>query len=182
MSAIVNIQCGILTVDRSGPLDDSAKFPGLRPVDGHLDVIDTEIVSMCLTSAAGIHLAAGWMQGLFRHSYGAVAEKAGDPTIGESFFDVYFRVETPMGTLWNHAPMRVQADITCAPPAGKYIHITGCVALYDAEFGGNHVANLVEAIHTVNVPAAPAWGIVALASLMAAAAALAILRRAQNRA
>ena len=37
-----------LMIARTGPLDDSNYFPGLRPVDGHLDVIDTEIVEMCL--------------------------------------------------------------------------------------------------------------------------------------
>lgn len=95
---IVLNPCGVqtpLVIDRSGPLDDSHNFPGLRPVDGHLDVIDTEILSMCLTGS-GFTLRAGLGQGgVINRSLGAVAEKVGDPTVGESFFDVFFVVETP---------------------------------------------------------------------------------------
>ena len=52
----------LLVVDRSDPLDDSSNFPGLRNADQHLDVIDTEIVSMCLTNGL-VTLRAGNGQG-----------------------------------------------------------------------------------------------------------------------
>ena len=40
---------GKTTIFRSNAMDDSNFFPGLRPVDGHLDVIDVEIVALELT-------------------------------------------------------------------------------------------------------------------------------------
>jgi hypothetical protein len=86
----------LLIVDRSDPRDDSQNFPGLRPVDGHLDVIDTEIISMCLTGE-GVTLRAGAGQqqgpGLLAHSLGAIAEEAGDSTLADSFFDVFFEAD-----------------------------------------------------------------------------------------
>src|SRR3989338_4378469 len=39
---------GPTTIFYMGPFDDSSLFPGLRPVDGHLDVIDTEMLSLSL--------------------------------------------------------------------------------------------------------------------------------------
>src|SRR3990170_7935425 len=39
---------GPVNISRTIPLDDSGNFPGTRPVDGHLDVIDTEILEMSL--------------------------------------------------------------------------------------------------------------------------------------
>lgn len=41
-------QSGDLVVGQSDPLDAPAFFPGLRPIDGHPDVIDAEIEYMCL--------------------------------------------------------------------------------------------------------------------------------------
>lgn len=165
-----------LQVQRSGPLDDSARFTGLRPVDGHLDVIDTELLSMCLTDGGGLYLRAGYGQGgIINHSYGAIAEDAGDPAYAESFFDVYFEVTLPpsMGgmTLYNQQPLRISQVIGCAPPKATYIHPTDCLALWtDPHLGsGVHVANLVSAEHCVNEPCIPTvteWGLIVMTLLL----------------
>ena len=97
-----------LKILRSNPMDDSMIFPGLRVVDGHLDVIDTEIISMCLKSETGFTMTAGaglGHGGVLAPSYGAIAELAsGGPDYpAESFFDIFFEVEIPDGTfLYNH--------------------------------------------------------------------------------
>lgn len=148
----------LLIVDRSAPLDDSVNFPGLRPVDGHLDVIDTEIVEMCLTGG-GVTLIAGNGQGqgdVLASSLGAIAEQSDDEMQADSFFDVFFEVELRGGThLYNQTALRVsvgQDGITCVPPQANYIHPTGCLPLFDSPTvgQGTHVANLVDAEHKVN--------------------------------
>ncbi|MFH0980691.1 MAG: hypothetical protein V2A79_04025 [Planctomycetota bacterium] len=66
---------GPTTILRSGPQDDSVYFPGTRPIDGHRDVLDTEIVSLNLTGG-GATLIAGAGQGdiPLAASWGAIAE------------------------------------------------------------------------------------------------------------
>jgi len=147
----------LLRINRSGPRDDSQNFPGLRPVDGHRDVIDTEIILMCLTGN-GVTMKAGLGQGnIISRSLGAIAEKVADNKLADSFFDVYFEVDLGGGMfVYNHEPLRMQVGpegITCAPPNNStYAHPTGCVWLFtDPRPGmGQHVANLVSAQHFVN--------------------------------
>jgi len=158
-------------INRSAPRDDSQNFPGLRPVDGHLDVIDTEIISMCLTGG-GYTLRAGLGQGgVISRSLGAVAEQPGNPTLAESFFDVFFEVQTPQGPLYNQTPLRLAAVINCVPPKAAYIHPTGCLPLFTSPIPGQgmHVANLVTAQHNVNIPITPTlteWGLIILVLLI----------------
>jgi hypothetical protein len=144
------IMFGPVQVHRSSPLDDSVQFPGTRPMDGHLDVIDTEIISMHLTGG-GIILTAGAGQGqggVLAASLGDIAEKIGDPAKGESFFDVFFEVDLGGGNYaYNHVPLRVQTPVTCIPPFHEYIHVQDCIELYSAPTGGTHIANLVAPIH-----------------------------------
>jgi hypothetical protein len=150
----------LLVIDRSGPRDDSQHFPGLRPLDGHPDVIDTEIISMCLTRN-GFTLRAGAGRqhgpGVLAPSLGAIAEQPGHPTLADSFFDVFFEVELPPGFpvqfLYNQTALRVTATIDCAPPEAEYVHPTDCIPLYTSPIPGQgmHVANLVSARHEVNV-------------------------------
>ena len=145
-------------VDRSEPRDDSMNFPGTRPIDGHLDVIDTEIVSMCLTGLAGdgavVTLTAGLGIGVvISPSLGAVAEQPGDPTSADSFFDVFLKVTRPGFIGYNQTAARFQTDptgIDCIPPRALYIH-QGCLELFDSPMPeGTHVANLVGAVLLMN--------------------------------
>ena len=147
--------CAILVINRSDPLDDSANFAGLRAVDGHLDVIDTEIVSMCLTGG-GVTLVAGAGQGqgaVLAPSLGAIAEQPGDNEVAESFFDVFFEVDLGGGAYaYNQTALRIQIDINCVPPQAEYLHPTGCLELYTSPVPGQgiNVANLVSAEHHVH--------------------------------
>ncbi|UCG33974.1 MAG: hypothetical protein JSU68_04920 [Phycisphaerales bacterium] len=143
---------GPVTVLRAIPLDDSVYFPGTRPIDGHLDVIDTEIVQMELTGWGGEVLKAGLFQGngnVLVATLGNIAEKTTDNAIGESFFDVYFEIYVPdLGYLYNHAAMTLSSEIDCVPPeVGIYVHEIGCIDLYDDPVGGTLIAKLVSPNH-----------------------------------
>ena len=161
-----------LTITRSGPLDDSMNFPGLRPVDGHLDCIDTEIIQMCLTGG-GFKLIAGaglGQGGVLAPSKGAIAELAVSPPDfpAESFFDVFFEVEIPGGVfLYNQTPLKIETVIFCVPPDdATYLHPTDCIPLYTSPLPGlgEHMANLTRAEHSVNPGPAPVedstWGVI----------------------
>jgi hypothetical protein len=148
------IMAGPAYVEKIGPLDDSVHYAGTRPIDGHLDVIDTEIFLMRLSGVGPTPsnnvLFAGFKHGL-EPSYGYIAEDPVDPFVGQSLFDVFFRAELPGGmVVYNHKPHRMTDDITCVPPKGPYESDPACLPLYDRPFGDPaavHVANLVTAIH-----------------------------------
>ncbi len=160
---LIMVPCGApddkLLINRSGPLDQSAFFPGIGTNDGHLDVIDTEIISMCLVGG-GVTLKAGLGSGsgVIFPSNGVIEENSVDPNKALSFFDVFFEVSGPVpggGPLYNHEPLRIQADpdITCVPPKANYFHPTGiCIDLWDDPNPGQGTvwARLVEAEHMVN--------------------------------
>lgn len=146
----------LLIVNRSSPRDDSSNFPGLRSLDGHLDVIDTEIVSMSLTGG-GVTLTAGGglgQGGVLRQSLGAIAEQPGDPETADSFFDVFFEVDLGGGMyLYNQSEAVIESVIDCVPPRATYIKPPGvCLPLYTSPIPGQgtHIANLVTGRHIVN--------------------------------
>ena len=166
----------LLVIHRSDPRDDSQTFPGTRPVDGHLDVIDTEIIEMCLTGE-GVTLKAGLGQGgVITKSLGATAEKVTDDLWAESFFDVFFEVDLGGGMLvYNQTPLRVEADIDCVPPQATFLSEPVCLPLYTSPIPGEgmHVANLITADHLVNPPPIPTltqWGLVGLMLVLLAIA------------
>jgi len=142
---------GITLVERSNALDDSIFYPGTRPIDGHFDVIDTEIVSMNLSglgASAGWTILAGVNQGL-SSTTGNIAEKViVDPDWWvESFFDVVFKVDgTPFGTLHNLDALRVESTLDRVPPLVGTDFIAnltpygGALPLFDSN--GTYVANL----------------------------------------
>ncbi|MCK4660445.1 MAG: hypothetical protein KAV82_13065 [Phycisphaerae bacterium] len=143
------VMIGPVTIQRSDPLDDSVQFPGLAEIDGHLDVIDTEILYMSLESG-GYTLIAGADLGAvpLAESLGAIAEQPDDPLLADSFFDVYFEIELDDGTLaYNQDPLHVDSVIDCVPPNTTYIHPVGCIPMYDSPTGGTWIANLVTADH-----------------------------------
>ncbi|MCG8460572.1 MAG: hypothetical protein MI919_30190, partial [Holophagales bacterium] len=114
---------GPAEVERSGPLDDSGHFPGSAPVDGHLEVLDTELLSM--NGFCGDNqLEIGQQYGL-PPSFGAIVESPVDPTSACSFFHNYARFTLPDDglVLYNHDPFLVVAGITGVPPENtQYYH------------------------------------------------------------
>jgi hypothetical protein len=146
---LVMVLYGSLSVQRTDPLDDSNNYPGTRPVDGHRDVIDTEILSMNLTGG-GATLVAGFGLGTIPlgHSRGTTAERPTDQNLADSFFDVFFEVTVSGNHLYNQTPLRMRNDgILCAPPGSLYAHPDGCIPLYTSPVPGQGVlvANLVSA-------------------------------------
>ena len=123
-------------------------------VDSH-KAIPTEIVNMVLSDGpnGAIKLIAGQSAAPeLRRSLGAIVEFQGNDSLALSFFDVFFKIVTPMGTLYNHEPLRIQADIDRVPPVAVYQHIFDslfCIGLYDSPDPGQGTkrANLVKAEH-----------------------------------
>jgi hypothetical protein len=155
MNITVQGQCGTLLVTRSDPRDDSVNFPGTRPVDGHMDVIDTELITMCITGE-GLTLRAGFEQGSqpLAHSYGTIAEDPTDPATGISTFEVFFEVDLGGGNfVYNQTPLQLaDSSITCVPPEAVYAHLEAdCVPLYTDPTPGEGIliGNLVTASHGV---------------------------------
>jgi hypothetical protein len=161
----------LLIVWRSEARDISEHFPGVGDVDGTNDVIDTEILSMCLTGNSPFGqftLRAGQRQGL-PPSLGAIIQRDDDDELAESFFEVFFMVETPFpfGPLYNQTPVTIIANIDCVPPQAGYIKPEGCIPLVDGQ--GIHRMNLVTANHSVNCPCIPTlteWGMIIFAVLL----------------
>jgi hypothetical protein len=144
------VMSGPVQVQRSHSLDDSNNYPGTRPVDGHRDAIDTEIISMSL-AGSGYTLVAGVGRGdiALGASKGCIAEQPGNPNVADSFFDVFFEVSNGSNHLYNQTPLRISAGIICVPPGSNYEHFQGCIPLYTSPIPGQgvHVANLVTANH-----------------------------------
>ncbi|MFH1110199.1 MAG: type II secretion system protein [Planctomycetota bacterium] len=144
------VMAGPLSISRSAPRDDSSQFPGLRPVDGHLDVIDTEMLFMRLDSnGVTIRAGAGTSLGApIRPSLGAIAELPANPAMADSFFDVFVEIQMPTGGfLYNQAPLWMRSEINCVPPDANFLHAVGCVKLFTSPIPGQglHVANLASA-------------------------------------
>ena len=118
-------------------------------VDGHPDVIDTEIVSMSL-SGGGIVLRVGdEASATIPSSLGTVVE-TGDPAVAESFFDLFVELEVGGLQLYNHAPFRLRTDITLMPPQATYLEVTQCVPLFDDPTSGIQIGALVFAVYSAN--------------------------------
>ena len=107
-----------------------------------------------------------------QHSLGYVVEKPDDNTLGCSFFDVFFKIVTPYGPLYNQVPLRLEATIDQVPPSVTFAP-TGniCIGLFTSPMYGDGmlVANLVEAQHTVNpqgIPTLSQWGLIILSLVM----------------
>jgi hypothetical protein len=175
---------GPVTISRSAPLDDSAQHPGLRPIDGHLDVIDTEIISMQLTGG-GATLRAGHGATVHpdvEHSYGAIAELGGDPRLAESFFDVFFEIDLGGGLYgYNHTPLYLRDEIiTCVPPMTILggTPIPEPISIFTDPVGGDEIARLVmNPLHAGFVPTVSAWGLAVMALLVVTAATVVMIRR-----
>jgi len=172
---------GPTTVNRSNPKDILVVIGNdtLARVDGHFDVIETEIISMDLVSEndsikmiAGSGLGQG---GLLLPSIGYIIEDPSDDTKGLSIFFVYVEIEiiTATGTfyLYNHDSLLIASEIIEVPPLySDYVHgvfspTLLCLKLYTHPFAGTWVANLIDATHTP-VPTLPQWGLLIFAMLL----------------
>lgn len=145
---------GPTSIYRGGPVDAIVGHPRLGNVgtiDGHMDVIETEIISLTLTGG-GITVRAGDGTGNLLndgplYSPGALQEKPADSFRADSFFDVWFELDTPSGTLHNLQPLRLESTIDRVPPIGfSYTHaIPNPIGLFDQY--GIERARLVDAVH-----------------------------------
>lgn len=112
--------------------------------------IRTEIDSMVLTCGAYTLVAGKSADPKLKPSVGAIVELEANDALACSFFDVFFKLVTPGGTLYNHTPLRIQSIIDRVPPAAGYEHIFDslfCIGLYTLPDSGMRIANLVEAVH-----------------------------------
>ena len=117
---------------------------------GHFDTIDTEMLSMELSGSSPLlgelRLRAGADAGVSIPTLGLIQE-LGDPLVVDSFFNVFFEVDTPLGTLHNNIPMQVRADIEQVPPFLVGYQSQNSVQLLDA--GNNPTGISIESVvHT----------------------------------
>lgn len=176
---------GVAVIQHADPSDDSQNYPGTRPVDGHLDVIDTEILSMSLTGGGGI-IVAGEGQGqggVLPASPGVIAEDQSDPTLAESFFDCYFEAYVAGVYVYNHDPIRLQASIDRFPPFGQSFSFSGCVPVYDSPYPGqgNQLGNIISIEFTIqqptDIPTLSEWGASIMCLLILLVGTIAVVRR-----
>ncbi len=148
---------GDAVIERSAPIDRSINFPDPNDCDGsscglvdaHLDVIDTEIVSMSLTGG-GVVLRVGDDASVsIPNSLGTVVEN-GDPALADSFFEVFLELEVGGVLFYNHSPVKLKAETQCQPPEATYMELTQCVPLFDQPFGGVQTAAVVFAEYNTN--------------------------------
>lgn len=124
---------GATMIQRTGALDDSIQFPGTNPVDGHLDVIDIEIIQMQLVSVGPLlpTVRVGSNFGL-PATRGMIFEIPTDPIYPESFFDVFIEIDLPGGvTLHNQTPFRMDSVLDQWPSNAPYSWL-GELELFDA--------------------------------------------------
>lgn len=139
--------------------DDARDTPD--PLDpGHSNHVDVEIVSMNLTGNApgvgpvalrsGDSVANGMSDGpLF--TGGTIIEATDDPSLADSFFDIFFEVEISAYalTIFNKQPLQVSGRIDRIPPVGFAYVSLGAVELYDAANpDGPAVARMDNAVYT----------------------------------
>jgi hypothetical protein len=151
---------GPTTIVRQSVSDTSTNFPGFSgsSLDAHLDVIDTEIVALSLTSTGGpnIVLTAGTgltPGGVFlTPSLGVIVDDAGDPALALSHFELFFELDItsliPGLYLYNHDPHIMEAIIDGVPANGTHLPPAGNTLLYDAPVGGNLIGQILSSSHT----------------------------------
>ena len=98
---------GPTTIVRQDASDVSLNFPGFNGsvLDGHLDVIDTEIVALSLTGGpfvltAGQGLTPGGV--ILAPSLGVIVEEPGDPTLALSHFELFFEIDATAPVSYTH--------------------------------------------------------------------------------
>lgn len=150
---------GSMRVNRSDALDDSAAFPGTSTVDGHLDVIDTEIVSLSLSDGALATVVAGegyGVHGALGASKGAIVEQAADSSLGDAFFNLFVEATYQGTTIYNHDPIPLVAVEDGVPSDASYAAPGSiCIGGYTNPSGGTQLGNIVGVSYVVTPPGAP---------------------------
>jgi hypothetical protein len=136
---------GLTTIFRGNPVDaiiGHTILGNVGTVDGHLDVIETELLSMTLTGG-GLTIIAGDGVGNLAsdgplRSPGAIVENP-DTTTAVSFFDIFFELQgLPFGPLRNKTSLLMQNDaIPFVPPLFFTYGCRSCpIGLFDAGSDG----------------------------------------------
>ena len=138
----------------SDPLDCDLGGPTLitraAVAQGALDSIQTEIVAMNLTGICG-GVVVTVRESTTRDSLGLITEQQNaEPGVlefeADSFFDVFFEVDTPIGTLHNQEALHLECKIQSLPPYGcVYEPDVGNLILFNAD--KKEVAKLIHAAH-----------------------------------
>ena len=139
----------------SDPLDCDLSGPTLitrsAVVEDTLDYIETEIVAMNLTGMCGGAADVTIRESSALASTGRITEQQ-NSVPGElefkanSYFDIFFEVDTPIGTLHNQDPLHLECKIQGIPPYGcVYEPDVGNLILYNAD--KKEVAKLLHAAH-----------------------------------
>lgn len=180
---------GPTEIVRQASSEDSGNFPVETAGDQNPagdDVIDTEIVSMNLTSGP-VTVLAGSGEGLADSSLGTIVQQPSDPTKADSFFEVFFKVTLPGGVeAFNREGARVTQVIEQVPPDTVYIHPTDELPVLlwptrDPQPNEQPIAQLVVARHDtvaspLTVPTLTAWGLGLLVFLLLGLGLLTMLR------
>ncbi len=137
-----------LECDLSGPTQITRGAVVSKPPDS----IDTEIVAMELTGQCEPGaIAVTVRESPTQASTGRIVEQA-DGIVGtlefkaDSFFDVFFEIDTPLGTLHNQDALRINCKIQGIPPFGcLYEPDVGVIPLFDDT--EKEVGTLLHAAH-----------------------------------
>ncbi|MEE9293718.1 MAG: nidogen-like domain-containing protein [Phycisphaerae bacterium] len=149
----------VVGVDRDGDCIVDMNLVMFGPAEvargaGSPHSIPTEMVAMKLTGG-GVVLRAGYGGGIgpgapLGPSLGSIIEDGGDPSLGDSSFDILFELDLGGGLFaYNQVPLSLTASIECVSPNRIYSHPRGCFPLFDSPIPGvgRFVANLVTADH-----------------------------------
>ena len=124
---------GPTIVRRMSPSDDSVNYPGTRPVDGHQDTIDIEMVALSLVGDSPLFGPVSVELQPSPPTYGVIAEKPTDPSVADSFFDVFFKIDILSAgvALHTETPVRVTSEINKVVPVGSAYEWVGSLPLLD---------------------------------------------------
>ena len=149
----------VLGIDLTGDCQVDTNLVMFGPAEvargaGSPHSITTEMVALKL-SGGGAVLRAGAGGGIgpgapLGASPGQIVEDGGDPSLGDSSFDILFELDLGGGVFaYNQVPLTLTASILCVSPNRIYSHPEGCFPLFDSPDPGtgNLVANLVTANH-----------------------------------
>ncbi len=175
---------GWASVHHSNPSDDSQNYPGTRPVDGHLDVIDTEMLSLDLVGLQG-SVIAGAGRGQDNNlapSLGVMAEQFDNFNV-DSFFDVFCEANVNGMYLYNQSAARLSASISQIPPYGSTYTFSECLPAYTSPIPGEgtlagfitHVTMTVQ--EQAPIPTLSQWGMILMTLLFMAFGTVAVVRR-----
>ena len=130
-----------VNVSASGPTIVSRSDPyGQCP-----RTIDTEIIEMTM-AGEGPFGSITVYESPTQTSDGKIEGRSCDDYPADSYFDVYFEVDTYMGKLHNNQPLRMSSVISCIPPVAVYLPPQYVqVGLYDES--ENLVGYLIHASH-----------------------------------